>query len=261
MKIGLVLSGGGARGAAHIGVLKAFDEYGIVPTHISGTSAGAIIGAMHAANIHWEAMLNFFKTTSIFQPKRYAFNKPGFLDSDKFYEDLSVYFPKDNFDSLQKTLFITATNVIEGTLKVFNKGQLIKPIIASASFPGVFTPTEINGSYYIDGGILNNFPVEPLKKNCDKIIGVCVNQLNQIKNKDLKHSYTVAERALKIRAASDSKLKFHECDLVISPNELGRYAVLGMNNIEEIFEIGYSETIKILRDGQANMILQRELRP
>lgn len=248
MKIGLVLSGGGARGAAHIGVLKALDEFGIVPSHISGTSAGAIIGAMYAANIHWDEILNVFKTTSIFQPKRYAFNKPGFLDSDKFYEDLKVHFPKDSFDSLQTPLFITATNVIEGTAKIFSKGQLIKPIIASASFPGVFTPTEINGSYYIDGGILNNFPLEPLRNTCDKIIGVCVNQLKPIKNKDLKHSYTVAERALKIRAASDSRIKFPECDLVISPKELGNYAILGLNHMDEIFTIGYEEAIKILTD-------------
>lgn len=111
-----------------------------------------------------------------------------------------MYFPRDNFDALEKHLFITTTNVLTGSLKVFSKGQLIKPIIASASFPGVFTPTEINGSYYIDGGILNNFPVEPLKKPFDKIIGVFINSLKKLSIKDLKHSYTVADRALKIRA-------------------------------------------------------------
>src|SRR5690554_3507339 len=256
MKIGLVLSGGGARGAAHIGVLKALDEFGIVPSHISGTSAGAIIGAMYAANIHWDEILNFFKTTSIFQPKRYAFNKPGFLDSDKFYEDLKVHFPKDSFDSLQTPLFITATNVIEGTAKIFSKGQLIKPIIASASFPGVFTPTEINGAYYVDGGILNNFPVDPLKKRCDKIIGVCVNQMNTIKIKDLKYSYTVADRALKIRSASDSIIKFPLCDIVIAPKEVGNYGVFGMNNTEAIFKLGYAAAIEVLENNEETVRLQ-----
>ena len=250
MNIGLVLSGGGARGAAHIGVLKAFEEYEISPTHISGTSVGAIVGALYAANVHWSEILNFLKTTSIFHTKRYAFNKPGFLDTEKFYDDVKVYFPIDNFNALEKPMFITATNVIEGTLKIFSKGQLINPIIASASFPGVFTPTEINGSYYIDGGVLNNFPVEPLKKHCDKIIGVCVNQINKINIKDLKHSYTVADRALKIRAASDSIVKFPDCDLVISPEELGNYAILGMNDIDDIFNIGYAATIKILQENE-----------
>lgn len=248
--IGLVLSGGGARGAAHIGALKAFEEYGISPTHISGTSIGAIVGALYAADVHWTEILKFFKTTSIFHTKRFAFNKPGFLDTEKFYDDLNVYLPRDNFDSLQKPLYITATNVLNGKLKIFSKGQLIKPVIASASFPGVFTPTEINGSYYIDGGILNNFPVEPLKKHCDKIIGVYINSLKKISIKDLKYSYSVADRALKIRAAYDSVTKFSECDLIISPEELGEYAVFGMSNTDIIFELGYAATIKALEENK-----------
>ncbi|WP_222829366.1 patatin-like phospholipase family protein [Olleya sp. ITB9] len=175
MNIGLVLSGGGVRGAAHIGVIKALEEHNIKPTHISGTSAGAIVGALYAAGVHWSDILTFFKSVSIFKTTRYARNKPGFINSDKFYEDLEAFFPIDEFNALQKPLYITAANVIDGTLKIFKKGQLIKPIIASASFPGVFTPIEINGKFYIDGGTLNNFPVEPLQQECDKIIGVYVN--------------------------------------------------------------------------------------
>lgn len=248
--IGLVFSGGGARGAAHIGVLKAFEEYGLSPTHISGTSVGAIVGALYAAGVHWSEILSFFKETSIFHAKRLAFKKPGLLDTDKFYDDLKVFFPDDNFNALEKPLFIAATNVLTGDLKIFNNGQLIKPIIASASFPGVFTPTEINGAYYIDGGILNNFPVDPLKKHCDKIIGVFINSLDDIDIKDLKHSYSVADRALKIRTASESITKFSECDLVISPKDLGNYNVFGMSNLEAIFELGYSETIRILEENK-----------
>src|SRR5690554_1174894 len=250
MKIGLVLSGGGARGAAHIGVLKAFEERDVSPTHISGTSVGAIVGALYANGVHWSEILNFLKTTSVFHTKRFAFNKPGFLDTEKFYDDLKVYFPRDNFDSLNKTLFITATNILTGNLKIFSKGQLIKPVIASASFPGVFTPTEINGSYYIDGGILNNFPVEPLKQHCDKIIGVYINSLKKISIKDLNHSYNVADRALKIRAAAESVSKFSEFDLIISPKELGEYSIFGMNSTDAIFELGYSATIKALEKSE-----------
>ena len=249
-KIGLVLSGGGARGAAHIGALKAFEEYGVTPSYVSGTSVGAIVGALYAAGVSWVEILEFFKTTSIFHTKRFAFNKPGFIDTDKFYDDLKVFFPRDNFDSLKKPLFITATNILNGSLKIFSKGQLIKPIIASASFPGVFTPTEINGKYYIDGGILNNFPVEPLKKYCDKIIGIYINSLKKISISDLKHSYTVADRALKIRAAYDSVSKFPQCDLIISPEELGSYSIFGMNNTDTIFELGYVATIKALEENK-----------
>ncbi len=248
--LGLVLSGGGARGAAHIGVFKAFEEYNISPTHISGTSVGAIVGALYAGGVHWSEILNFLKNTSVFHTKRFAFNKPGFIDTEKFYDDLKAYFPRDNFDVLEKHLFITATNVLTGSLKVFSKGQLIKPVIASASFPGIFTPTAINGSYYIDGGILNNFPVEPLKKHCDKIIGVFINSLKKVSIKDLKHSYSVADRALKIRLASESITKFPECDVVISPKDLSDYAIFGMTKIDDIFELGYSTTIKVLKENE-----------
>lgn len=246
MNIGLVLSGGGARAATHIGVIKALEERGIFPTHIAGTSAGAIVGALYAADVSWSEILNFFKTISIFQTRRYALNKPGFINSEKFYNDLKVYLPEDNFDALKKPLFITATNVIDGSLKIFSRGQLIKAVIASASFPGVFTPTEINGKFYIDGGTLNNFPVETLKKNCDKIIGVDVNPLKKISIKDLKHSYSVVERAYKIKVASESMLKFADCDLIISPEALINYGTFDMNNIDAIFDLGYTTTKNML---------------
>ncbi|MBK5212469.1 MAG: patatin-like phospholipase family protein [Flavobacteriaceae bacterium] len=248
MKIGLVLSGGGARGAAHIGAIRALEEHGIIVTHISGTSSGAIVGALYANDVPWMKILNFFKTIPIFRTNRYAHNKPGFINSENFYSDLKKYFPDDDFATLKKPLYITATDIIKGTLKIFNNGQLIKPIIVSASFPGVFTPTEINGSYYVDGGTLNNFPVEPLVANCDKIIGVYVNPLKKMSVKDLKHSYTIVERAYKIKVAAESLNKFSACNLVIYPEELIKYGTFDMNNIDAIYQLGYSTTKKLLED-------------
>lgn len=249
MNIGLVLSGGGARGAAHVGVLKAFEEYAISPTHISGTSIGAIVGAMHAKGIHWSEILNFLKETSIFNTKRFAFNKPGFIDTEKFYNDLKVYFPEDNFNALDKKMYVTATDVLIGSLKIFSKGKLIMPIIASASFPGIFTPTLIDGSYYIDGGVLNNFPVEPLKKRCDKIIGVFINEMNEIGIENLKHSYSVLDRAIKIKINAESISKFHDCDMVISPKNIGEYGIFSMNHMDTIFDLGYTTAITSLEEN------------
>jgi len=251
MKIGLVLSGGGAKGAAHIGVIKALEEHNIFPTHISGTSAGAIVGALYAQGIGWKEMLNFFKTIPIFRPSKYARSKPGFINTEAFYDSFKHFFPEDNFKALKKPLFVTASNIVDGSLKIFSKGQLIKPVLASASFPGVFTPTEINGSYYIDGGTLNNFPIEPLKSECDKIVGVYVNPLRKISIKDLKHSYTVIERAYRIKAAYESTTKFNDCDLLICPEELANFSVFDMNKIETVFNLGYTTTKKILMEQEA----------
>lgn len=251
MNTGLVLSGGGIKGVAHIGAIKALEEHGIFPTHISGTSAGAIVGSLYAGGVGWSEILDFFKTIPIFHTKRYAYSKPGFLDTEKFYDNFKVYFPEDDFSALKKPLYITATDVIKGTLKIFHKGQLIRPILASATFPGMFTPIKIGSAYYIDGGVINNFPTEPLKKDCDKIIGVYVNPLKKIKIEDLKHSYTVAERAYKIKSAYESILKFAECDMVISPEELVEYGTFDMNSIDAIFELGYSTAKNMLKESQS----------
>ncbi|EPR66063.1 patatin-like phospholipase family protein [Cyclobacterium qasimii] len=248
MNTGLVLSGGGMRGVAHIGVIKALEEHGIYPTHISGTSAGAVVGALYAGGVGWPEMLNFFKTIPIFHSNRYALSKPGFIDTEKFYENFKAFFPEDNFNVLKKPLYITATDIINGTLKIFHKGQLIKPILASASVPGMFTPIKIGNDYYVDGGVLNNFPTEPLQKDCEKIIGVYVNPLKKINIVDLKHAYSVVERAYKIKSASESILKFTDCDIVISPEGLAGYNTFDMNGIDEIFDLGYLAAKKILEE-------------
>jgi len=250
MNIGLVLSGGGIRGVAHIGAIKAMEEYGIYPTHISGTSAGAIVGAFYAAGVDWKEILNFFKTIPIFHKEKYAWKKPGFIDTEKFYMDFSALLPQDNFDALEKPMFVTATNILKGTLKYFFEGQLIMPILASASFPGVFTPTKIGDSFYVDGGVLNNFPVEPLLPLCDKVIGVYVNPLKNIVFDDLKHSYNVVERAYKIKMAAESISKFNTCNLLVRPKALSDYATFHMHDIDAIFKIGYEKALATLKDNK-----------
>lgn len=248
MKIGLVLSGGGARGVAHIGVLKALDEENIKITHISGTSSGAIVGALFAAGHSWKDILSFFKTVPIFHLKRYANSKPGFIDTSGFYEDLRPFFTDDNFDSLHKQLFVTATNLIEGKERTFNTGELIKPVLASAAFPGVFTPIIIDETLYVDGGVLNNFPIEALKNKCDTTIGVYVNPLENIGLDELKHSYQIVNRAYNIRLRSQCVSKFNDVDVMIIPNELEKYGLFNLNNIDVIFEIGYKAALEAFKN-------------
>ncbi|TXD48658.1 patatin-like phospholipase family protein [Polaribacter sp. IC073] len=248
MYTGLVLSGGGARGIAHIGALKALEEHKIDITHIAGTSAGAIVGSLFAAGHSWRSILNFFKEIPIFDYNRYAYNKPGFIDTNKFYKDLLPFFIEDNFRSLKKQLYIPATNLIEGSEIVFNSGELIKPILASAAFPGLFTPVTINNIVYVDGGVLNNFPVEHIKNKCDTTIGVYVNSLQNITKEELKHSYQVANRAYSISFESQCKHKFKEVDILINPKELEKFGMFNLKNIDTIFEIGYEAALKSLED-------------
>ena len=250
MKIGLVLSGGGARGIAHIGAIKALEEFNIPISAISGTSSGAVIGSLYAAGYSWQDILTFFKKITIFHYKRYAINKPGFIDSIKFYSDFKVYFPNDSFKYLKMQLYVIATNLEHGTLKIFSKGQLIRPILASAAFPGIFTPIKIEDTFYVDGGVLNNFPVEPLKKTCDKIIGIYVNPLGMVTAKDLKHSYNVLSRAYEINFGNQCLKKFQDCDIIISPKELKAFGAFDLRTLNTIFDIGYESTKQVLEKNK-----------
>jgi NTE family protein len=247
MNIGLVLSGGGMRGVAHLGAIKALEEHNIYPTHIAGASAGAIVGALYAHGYAFDEMLELFKSVKLLDYKKYALNKPGFIDAEKFYDVFKEKLPDDNFSALKKKLFITATNITEGKLEVFSKGELIKPVLASSAFPGLISPINFNEALYIDGGVLNNFPVDLIKADCDVVIGVYVNLYGSASTKDFKHFYNVIERAININIAKSDEAKFADCDIVIAPKKLTQFGLFDKNNIDEIFEIGYNDMIKALK--------------
>ena len=190
----------------------------------------------------------------LFEYKRYAYNKPGFIDTNKFYKDFLPFFSKDDFTSLKKQLYIPATNLIEGKEVVFNSGELIKPVLASAAFPGLFTPVIIDNVPYIDGGVLNNFPIEPIKKKCTKTIGVYVNPLQEVSANEIKHSYQVANRAYDISFGNRCENKFKDVDILIAPKELEKFGMFNLKNIDAIFEIGYQAAIKTLSNYNNNSL-------
>ena len=255
MNIGLALSGGGVRGIAHVGAIKALEENNIYPNHIAGTSSGALVGALYAKGCTIDEMMYFFTKVNIFRLNKFAWKKPGIVDTQKFYDDFKNILGADTFDVLNKTLFITATNILDGTLKIFNEGELIKPILASAAFPGVFTPIKIGNEYYIDGGAINNFPVDLVKPCCEKIIGVYVNPIKTIKIEELNYSYKVVDRALKINMGNDSIVKYDDCDVLICPEDITRYGTFSFNDINKVFHVGYEATLKVLNTKKGREFL------
>lgn len=238
-ELGVVLSGGGARGLAHVGVLKALGEEGIEPQVLAGTSAGAIVAALYAAGYSPEEMLEFFVKKNPFRLSKLALTKPGFFDTEKIVDDFLEYFPDDSFEALGKKVFLTATDLVEAREEIFASGRLVPAILASASTPLVFTPTSLDGRWYSDGGIINNFPVEPLLGHCNAILGIYASPLRRIDDRFLKTSLAVSQRAFEIAMFYNSKRKFHQCDLLICPRELSRFGTFDTKHFADAMEIGY----------------------
>jgi len=244
--IGVVLSGGGIRGMAHIGLIKAMQEHGLDAKVVAGSSVGALVGALYANGNSVEDMLQFFKDTPLFQYNFFSISKPGFINTERYFNIFKGYFPKDSFESLEKPLYVVATDLLRGEEKVFTKGELIKPLLASAALTPVFSPVEINKTLYADGGVMNNFPKEYVDGKADFIIGSNVSIAGEVQKKDLKNSLQLAGRVtgLMIYASSHQKLK--ECDLFIEPKELEKIGVLDKKGIQKAFVIGYDHASRML---------------
>ena len=157
-QIGLVLSGGGARGFAHIGVLKALEEAQIQVDVIAGTSMGAILGALYAAGYKAEAIYDMALSASWRDVLDFSF-QAGLIKGDKLHQFLATYLPRD-FSSLKKPLAVATTDIESGEEVLLSEGDLITALRASSCYPGAFEPIQFRGRTLADGGIVNNLPVE-----------------------------------------------------------------------------------------------------
>ena len=237
--VGLVLSGGGIRGMAHIGLLKAMKEHNIEADAIAGTSVGALVGALYANGNSFDEMLLFFKETPIFQYSFFTFNKPGFIDTEKYFDIFLKHFPDNNFEALQKKLYVVATDLLNGEEVCFHKGTLIHPLLASAALTPVFSPVEMGNTFYADGGIMNNFPKEYLDDQCDYIIGSNVSVAGHLEKKDLKNAWQLGNRVTSLAIYASCKAKIEHCTWFIEPAELETIGVFDKKSVSKAFTIGY----------------------
>ncbi|WP_316817165.1 patatin-like phospholipase family protein [Pedobacter nyackensis] len=244
-KVGIVLSGGGIRGIAHLGVLKAFINAGIQFSHISGTSAGSIAGAFYAAGIDPEESLNIFIKTKLLRFIRPAIGNSGLINIEHTADLLKSYFPDDKMENLKIPLTIAATNFSDGKLVYFKKGSIIKAIQASCCIPGIFNPIVIDGKMYVDGGVLNNFPVEPLVEDCDFIVGSSCNHLSSVDKVNTFRS--LVTRATIMAINKDMEQKAAICNILIEPKGMGNINAFDMAKAETIYWLAYEEALKTIR--------------
>ena len=170
--MGLSLSGGGAKGVAHLGVIQAMEELGIKPEIIAGVSAGAIMAALYADGKTPREILQFFKESRFFKFVNVTVPKKGLMSSDRFQRMLEGELKAKTFEELNMPIIVNATELLEGKCEYFFSGSLVEPLVASASVPIFITPKEMNGKYYVDGGIFNNMPAKVIRKHCETLIEI-----------------------------------------------------------------------------------------
>lgn len=241
-KIGLALSGGGAKGFAHLGVFKLLEESGLKPDIISGTSAGSLMGVLFADGYSADEIKNMFIGREFSEFAQLQIPKSGLFNYDRFQEFLKRHLRSKRIEDLPIPTVIVATDLDRGCSHEFRSGPIVEAVTASCCMPIVFSPVLINGVHYVDGGLFRNFPVSTIRDECEYVIGVNVSPLIPQRYKQtLLH---IAERTyhyvFKANAIEDREL----CDILIEAKEVGLYKTFDLENINLISEIGYEAAVK-----------------
>jgi len=252
-KIGLVLSGGGAKGIAHVGVLKVLEELGIKPDFIAGTSMGSIVGGLYAIGYsadslatmmstqNWaEILTNYVPLSEInieekdeynrfladFKLKKDGIGLPsGIIEGQKLSLLLSKYcwpsYSYNSFSDFPIPFFCVATDLANGDAVVMDNGYLAEAMRASMAIPSVFTAVKVDDKYLVDGGLVSNFPVkEMLARGADIIIGCNVSG-GYKKKEDLSSIFSVLMQSTMLLSIQDSEENKAFCDVLIEPDLKG----------------------------------------
>ena len=273
-KIGLVLSGGGAKGMAHIGVLKVLEKYHIKPDYISGTSMGAIVGSLYATGYSADQIdsifrkMDFDKILFDIQERKYKSffkkkNGPKFILSLPFsFKEMSVQIPKGlsgsqnmfntmahylypahwvhDFDSLQTPFLCISTDITNGTQVLFNKGFLPEAVTASALLPTVYKPLELNNTLLLDGGIVNNYPVKEVRDmGAEVVIGSDV-QGKILKKDEIKDITDIMDQIVSFQMYREMPKKRRMTDIYLHP-DINGLSITDFENIDTIIQRGVKE--------------------
>ena len=256
MKIGLVLSGGGARGFAHIGVLKVLKENNITIDYVAGCSAGALVGACYAHNqdiTQLEKLASNIK--SIYDVIDFSFSSKGFAKGEKIEKYITDFFQNreqnkkdkdtkkmDNvFEDLKIPLVINATDIAEGTEVIFGKGPLLPAIMASMSYPGLFQPRLINKQLLVDGGVINPLPLKLIENQIEYLIIVDVSE-SEVDITEKSNAKDILIKAIAITQGKIVEQQLKECHkkyVLIKP-ELHNVTIIDFKNTKELIKAGES---------------------
>ena len=242
--IGLCLGGGGARGFAHLGALKAFEEYGINFDMVAGCSVGSCAGAFICSGKSFKQIYDIAKVLQVKDIKR---NKVKFMPSstEGLQELISNNIKQKYIEELPKKLYIVSADAKTGKEVIFQEGDLAKAVAGSCAVPGVFYPVEYNNMTLIDGGVLNNIPADVLRHNgCDLVITVDVNSTRGGGTSSDK-LYDVFMASIGIMMKNNSKQGYLYSDIVIQP-DMKRFRSSKLDGYEAMVEEGYNATVSVM---------------
>lgn len=266
-KVGLALSGGGARGFSHIGVLKVLDELHVRPAVVSGCSMGAIIGALYCIGYSAEQIEKKVNEITVKKIVKLLLNRKS--SSGKIEYFLNLLFEEKTFEDLLIPLYVNAVDINTGEEVIFNKGNLAKAVRASIAIPMVFKPVTINGRVLVDGGIKNNLPVDILiNQGVDRIIGVYVNNTefggtvieevgHKGRNKKSPSFAKILDKSIAIIQSNDNIINYYKgaCDIFINPR-VQDFGILDFPKKDKIMKIGdktakgYKKDIELIFKNQ-----------
>ena len=259
--LGICLSGGAALGFAHIGVLQSLEDHGIYPTHIVGSSIGAIVGTMYAAGYSPKEMLQLVKDDKLYKITKLMTFRPTFLKSGLSTHDMlrslvHELIPHNSFEQLKKKLYICVVNLNKAEWEIVDSGnELDKWVAASASIPGIFETIKVGETYYIDGGLLNNMPAQGIEDFCQVIIGVDV-----IPHKvptELRKPIDKLAFALRAVQHQNSKEGRDLCRFIIEPQAIEEFHEFSFDAYQAIYQHGYKAATKYIAENPEMMKLAK----
>lgn len=241
-RLGLALSGGGAKGFAHLGVFKLLEECGLKPDIIVGTSVGALMGTLFADGYSADELKELFTGREFSEFAQLQLPKSGLFDSKRFRYFLKRHLRAKTFEELKIPMIVVATDLDNGESHEFDSGPIVEAVTASCSIPIIFSPVVINGVHYVDGGLFHNFPVSIIRDRCERVIGVNVSPL--VPQKYKQTIFHIAERSYHYMFRANTLEDREMCDMLIEAEEFGMYKTFDLENVEQIARIGYDAAIR-----------------
>ena len=251
MKITLSLSGGGLRGAAHIGAIKFLEEQGVEVTAVSGSSAGAIVGLFLATGLKSDDMLSFLKSLEKRDLFAWASGAIGIFKMERMENRLRERLKIDDYSELKIPLYTCVTNIDTGESSYMNRGDAIAYTIASSTITPLFEAKKIGENYYIDGGFSDNLPVRALKDYHEKSLAI---NINPLRGEDLSTFKSLAIRSILIMIRSNSIGAKKIADAYFEVKGVANMHLFDFDEIDMAYEAGYNELKESWKDLSKKLV-------